>query len=95
MSYTVKANMTWIEETAEEHLDNMQKYGVRREPYRKTLHALREIGSPDDVQEVSDWIMEYVEDYGRSPEADHVKSRAKRVCHKRGYEIPMTSYLVK
>lgn len=95
MEYGVEANMTWIEEAAEEHLDSMQAYGTRRDSYEKALIAVADIAGTDEVSELADWVIEKIETYGFSPEASRVRQAGRYICGKNGYDIPETSYLVK
>lgn len=89
--------MNWIEQAVDEHdqIDDMRTFASRKEAYRKSLRAVAEIASVDEVSELGDELREYITERGRCPAAKRARRAGARICRQNGYDVSMGSYLVK
>lgn len=56
--------------------------------YRKILRDVKRAGGEDALAEISEWMVEWVEENRQLPEPETVREHAKKMLDERGVEIP-------
>ena len=87
MTRQIANYMNWIDNAAEENVDDMRSY--RPGAYREALQAVAERASTHEVDELGMWILERV-DAGIPPDSQWVRRRGLAFCEQNGYDATAT-----
>lgn len=92
---TVAAAMTRVLE-ASKTLRNTEFSWTQRKAYEKTFRELQAIDADDDdegIQEISDWIVDRIQENERLPSSRAVRREAAKFCRANGYEVRTDEWL--
>lgn len=92
----MRTRLNWIEQTVEEELEETPpRLDAKLEAYEKALSAVEDIARVDEVDELGEWIEDFITEKGIAPKPKWTRKEGARVCRGAGYEISYGSYLVK
>ena len=92
---TVAASMKRVLEAAGSH-PRLDLRGSQREGYEKTMRSLKNLDADDDdegIREITDWIIEQIEEKEKLPGSRPVRRQAAKFCRGKGYEIGNDEWL--
>lgn len=88
----VEARVREIAAVAEREVDPAAR-SPAPEDYRAALSAVASVGTDADVDELADRLASMIEETGTMPQQRAVRSAARDICDRNGYEIPADSWL--
>lgn len=70
-----------------------RKEGSRRKAYEKGIKEVNSLAGRDAARELTDWIIDEIEEKQALPSARQVRKRGARICRNHGEEISTGSWL--
>jgi hypothetical protein len=85
--------MNWIDDAAQEELDDMRSYATRKKCYEESLKGVGEIAGVNAIEDLGEFILKLVRN-GTPPDTDWVRRRGRTVCLEHDAD-PSGSYLTR
>lgn len=92
---TVAASMKRVLEAVGPH-PRLDLQNSQREAYEKTFRSLKNLDADDDdegIREITNWIIEQIEQKEKLPGSRGVRRQAAKFCREKGYEIRNDEWL--
>lgn len=90
---STRAWLNWIDDAAQEEIDDMRRYTPKKECYKKALEAAAKTGGVNAVDELGEFILERTRN-GLPPDTQWVRRRGCGICRSHDAD-PSGTYLAR